>query len=47
MGKSITIKEDSLLKIKENLVGSSNTANHNSICVTEASPEVDEYEIGQ
>ena len=47
MGKSITIKEDSLLKIKENLVGSSNTASHNSICVMEASPEVDEYEIGQ
>lgn len=47
MGKSITIKEDSLLKIKENLVGSSNTASHNSICVMEASPEVDEYELGQ
>ena len=47
MGKSITIKEDSLLKIKENLVGSSNTASHNSICVMEARPEVDEFELGQ
>ena len=47
MGKSITIKEDSLILIKENVVGSSNTASHNTVCVNEARPEVDEFELGQ
>ena len=47
MAKSITIKEDSLRVIKESMVGSSNTASHNTICVNEARPEVDEFELGQ
>lgn len=46
MSKSITIKEDSLLAIKENMVGTSSVS-HNTVCVNEASPEVDEYELGQ
>ena len=29
------------------MVGSSNTASHNTVCVTEAAPEVDEFELGQ
>lgn len=45
--KKVTIKENDLLKIKESMVGSSNTASHNTICVTEAAPEVDEFELGQ
>ena len=47
MAKSITIKEDSLRVIKESMVGSSNTASHNTVCVNEARPEVDEFELGQ
>lgn len=47
MAKSITIKEDSLRAIRESMVGSSNTASHNTVCVTEAAPEVDEFELGQ
>lgn len=47
MAKSITIKEDSLRVIKESMVGSSNTASHNTVCMNEARPEVDEFELGQ
>ena len=47
MAKSITIKEDSLMVIKENMVGSRDTASHNTVCVMEAMPEVDEFELGQ
>ena len=47
MAKYITIKEDSLRVIKESMVGSSNTASHNTVCVMEARPEVDEFELGQ
>jgi len=46
--RKVTINESDLLKIKENMVGSSKpTASRNAICVTEAAPEVDEYELGQ
>lgn len=48
MGKLITLKEKDLLTIKENMVGSSNSiASHNTNCVMEARPEVDEFELGQ
>lgn len=47
MGKIVTINESDLIKIKEDMVGSSNTASHNTVCVMEASPEVDEFELGQ
>ena len=47
MKKIVTFNESDLLKIKESMVGSSNTASHNTICVTEARPEVDEFELGQ
>ena len=46
MGKTITIKQDSLITIKENMVGI-NDASHNLVCVNEARPEVDEFELGQ
>ena len=47
MRKSIIVRENDLLKIKKNMVGSSNTASHNTVCVNEARPEVDEFELGQ
>ena len=47
MGKIVTINESDLIKIKEDMVGSSNTASHNTVCVNEARPEVDEFELGQ
>ena len=46
MGKSITLREDSLMAIKNSMVGT-NSVSHNSICVNEARPEVDKYELGQ
>ena len=45
--KKVTFSENSLIKIKESMVGSSNTASHNTVCVNEARPEVDEFELGQ
>lgn len=46
MGKTITINQDSLITLKENMVGINNVS-HNTVCVNEATPEVDEYELGQ
>ena len=46
MGKTITINQDSLIAIKENMVGI-NDVSHNTVCVNEARPEVDEFELGQ
>jgi hypothetical protein len=46
MGKTITINQDSLMVIKENMVGI-NDVSHNPVCVNEASAEVDEFEIGE
>lgn len=46
MGKSITLREDSLMAIKNSMVDT-NSVSHNSICVNEARPEVDEFELGQ
>ena len=46
MGKTITINQNSLLAIKESMVGI-NDVSHNNVCVNEAAPEVDEFEIGQ
>lgn len=47
MKKTVTFNESDLIKIKESMVGSSNTASHNIVCVNEARPEVDEFELGQ
>ena len=47
MGKTVRIKEESLKTIKESMVGSDKTASHNTVCVNEARPETDEYELGQ
>lgn len=46
MGKTITINQNSLLAIKESMVGI-NDVSHNNVCVNEAAPEVDEFELGQ
>ena len=46
MGKTITINQDSLLKIKESMVGTNNVS-HTLVCVNEARPEVDKFELGQ
>lgn len=46
MSKTITINQDSLITLKENMVGINNVS-HNTVCVNEATPEVDEYELGQ
>ena len=46
MGKTITINQDSLIAIKENMVGIDNVS-HNSVCINEARPEIDEFELGQ
>ena len=46
MGKTITINQDSLITLKENMVDINNVS-HNTVCVNEATPEVDEYELGQ
>lgn len=50
MGKTITVKQDSLITLKENLnefmVGTDNVS-HDNVCVNETSAEVDEYEIGE
>lgn len=46
MGKTILINQDSLINLKENMVGIDNVS-HNIVCVNEAAPEVDEYELGQ
>ena len=48
MGKTVIIDENRLLNLKEELdgVGNGNVANTTAIEMTEARPEVDEYEIG-
>jgi hypothetical protein len=46
MGKSVIINQDKLLMLKENMVSNGNVASHKDICVNEAAPEVDKYEIG-
>lgn len=48
MSKTVTINQDKLLMLKETVASDSNIASHNDYCseLTEAAPEVDEYEIG-
>ena len=48
MSKTVTINQDKLLMLKETVASDSNITSHNSYCseLTEAAPEVDEYEIG-
>ena len=48
MAKTVTINQDKLLMLKETVASDSNITSHNSYCseLTEAAPEVDEYEIG-
>lgn len=48
MSKTVTINQDKLLMLKETVASDSNITSHNDYCseLTEAAPEVDEYEIG-
>lgn len=46
MGKTIAINQDSLMALKENMVGTS-SASHNTVCVNEVRAEVDEFQLGQ
>lgn len=48
MSKTVTINQDKLLMLKETMASDSSIASHNDYCseLTEAAPEVDEYEIG-
>ena len=46
MGKTIVINQDSLVTLKENMVGTSSVS-HNTVCVNEVRAEVDEYQLGQ
>jgi len=48
MSKTVAINQDKLLMLKETVASDSNIASHDSYCseLTEAAPEVDEYEIG-
>ena len=46
MNKTIILNQDSLIKIKESMVGTDDVS-HTLVCVNEARPEVDEFELGQ
>ncbi len=48
MSKTVTINQDKLLMLKETVASDSSITSHNDYCseLTEAAPEVDEYEIG-
>jgi hypothetical protein len=48
MSKTVTINQDKLFMLKETVASDNNITNHNNYCseLTEAAPEVDEYEIG-
>ena len=46
MGKTIILNQNSLIAIKESMVGTNNVS-HTLVCVNEARPEVDEFELGQ
>lgn len=46
MGKSVIINQDKLLMLKETMASNGKVVSHKDICVNEAAPEVDEYEIG-
>ena len=46
MGKTIILNQNSLIAIKESMVGTNNVS-HTLVCVNEARPEVDEFEFGQ
>ena len=46
MGKSVIINQDKLLMLKETMASNGKIVSHKDICVNEAAPEVDEYEIG-
>lgn len=46
MNKTIIVNQDSLIKIKESMVGTDNVS-HTLVCVNEARPEVDKFELGQ
>ena len=48
MSKTVTINQDKLLMLKETMASDGNIASHDNYCseLTEAAPEVDEYEIG-
>lgn len=46
MGKTIVINQDSLVTLKENMVGTSSVS-HNTVCVNEVRAEVDKYQLGQ
>lgn len=48
MSKTVTINQDKLLMLKETVASDTTITSHNDYCseLTEAAPEVDEYEIG-